>query len=229
MASLAAFRRSWGLVVLVLFLPLCFVSVGTGHGRGRGRGRRESAQVILDIVEGSTKEDALDWLQAGYAWTAKSRRFWRKLRQEPTPPEPEAVRSTARWLQDKGLAQKAWVRRFPEVLGLSVEDLEEGRSTAPSYLKSEDTYNKAIKSNPTLLGKNYDCLQEHESCQGRCSRCLCPALLGSAGLLREACNRTDAKQSEQYRSVCLGFSGFLSIPKNIDRFKLRAGSSSGTV
>ena len=57
------------------------------------------------------------------------------------------------------------VRRFPEVLGgvprapllyttyigtaashfpgLSVEDLEEGRSTAPSYLKSEDTYNKA--------------------------------------------------------------------------------------
>ena len=91
----------------------------------------------------------------------------------------------ARWLQDKGLAQKAWaaafdgfgstapetlclwseVRRFPEVLGgvprapllyttyigtaashfpgLSVEDLEEGRSTAPSYLKSEDTYNKA--------------------------------------------------------------------------------------
>ncbi|CAE7719775.1 RPL23B [Symbiodinium sp. CCMP2592] len=188
MASLAAFRRSWGLVVLMLFLPLCFVSVGTGRGRGRrvayqarhaapaepelsSPAWEESAQVILDIVEGSTKEDALDWLQAGYAWTAKSRRFWRKLREEPSPPEPEAVRSIARWLQEKGLAQKAWVRRFPEVLGLSVEDLEEGRSTAPSYLKSEDTYNKAIKSNPTLLGKNYDCLQEHESCQGRCSRC----------------------------------------------------------
>ncbi|CAE7418262.1 RPL23B [Symbiodinium microadriaticum] len=189
MASFAPLRRSRGLALLVLSLPLCcFVSAwGTARGRRVEYQARhaapepaepelaspaweESAQVVLEIVEDSTKEDALDWLQAGYAWTAKSRRFWRKLR-SPMPPEPEAVRRTARWLQDKGLAQKAWVRRFPEVLGLSVEDLEEGRSTAPSYLKSEDTYNKAIKSNPTLLGKNYDCLQEHESCQGRCSRC----------------------------------------------------------
>ncbi|CAE7402999.1 RPL23B [Symbiodinium natans] len=130
----------------------------------------ESAEVILDIIEDSTKEDALEWLQAGFAWTQKSRRFWRKLRSE-APPEPAAVRSTARWLQDKGLAQKAWVRRFPEVLGLSVKELEEGKKTAPSYLKSDEIYNKAIKSNPTLLGKNYDCLLEHESCQGRCSRC----------------------------------------------------------
>mmetsp|Transcript_51083 Transcript_51083/g.95677 ORF Transcript_51083/g.95677 Transcript_51083/m.95677 type:complete len:190 (-) Transcript_51083:238-807(-) len=130
----------------------------------------DSIKIVLEHVKDSTKEDALEWLQAGFAWTQKSRRFWRKLRLEAEP-EPEVVRSTVRWLKEKGLAQKGWVRKFPEVLGLSMEELEEGRMTAPSYLKNEETYNKAIKSNPQLLGKNYDCLLEHESCQGRCSRC----------------------------------------------------------
>lgn len=56
-----------------------------------------------------------------------------------------------------------WVKKFPEVLGLAAEELSSGQKTAPSYLKSEVAYNKAIRSNPQLLGKNYDCLAEHEA------------------------------------------------------------------
>ncbi|CAK9053188.1 60S ribosomal protein L23-B [Durusdinium trenchii] len=130
----------------------------------------ESVTVVVEGIEDSTSDEAFEWLQAGFAWTQKSRRFWRKQRSEEEP-SPEAVQSTVAWLKEKGLARKAWVKRFPEVLGLAVEELEDGRKTAPSYLKSEESYNKAIKSNPQLLGKNYDCLQDHESCQGRCSRC----------------------------------------------------------
>ena len=106
MASFAPLRRSRGLALLVLSLPLCYwaryCSVTSQHlpthrsnlkgcfvsAWGTARGRRveyqarhaapepaepelaspaweESAQVVLEIVEDSTKEDALDWLQAG--------------------------------------------------------------------------------------------------------------------------------------------------------------------
>ena len=130
----------------------------------------ESVSVVLEGIEGVEEEEAFEWLQAGFAWTAKSRRFWRKQRLEEEP-SPEVVRGTVGWLKERGLAQKDWVKRFPEVLGLAVEELEEGKKTAPSYLKSEESYNKAIRSNPQLLGKNYDCLADHDSCQGRCSRC----------------------------------------------------------
>ncbi|CAJ1386136.1 unnamed protein product [Effrenium voratum] len=131
---------------------------------------KEAAALVVDGVEESSEEEALEWLQAGFGWTVKSRRFWRKERADQEP-DVQAVKATLAWLQEKDLARKAWVKRFPEALGLSVEQLEEGKATAPSYLKSDTAYNKAIKSNPQLLGKNYDCLAEHESCQGKCSRC----------------------------------------------------------
>ena len=41
----------------------------------------------------------------GFAWTPKSRRFWRKLRLEAQP-QPEAVSETVRWLKEKDLARK---------------------------------------------------------------------------------------------------------------------------
>ena len=55
------------------------------------------------------------------------------------------------------------MKKFPEVLGLEASELADGQKTAPSYLKRETAYNKAIRSNPQLLGKNYDCLAEHET------------------------------------------------------------------
>ena len=51
----------------------------------------------------------------GFAWTPKSRRFWRKLRLEAEP-RPKSVSETVRWLKEKDLARKerlgrgvAWV------------------------------------------------------------------------------------------------------------------------
>merc|ERR1712146_766586 len=100
----------------------------------------------MEGITGSTSEDADAWLQAGFAWTQKSRRFWRKLRSEEVP-EPEAVKATVEGLQGKGLAEKDWVKRFPEVVGLSVQQLEESRSTAPSFLQKQQVYDKAVRAN----------------------------------------------------------------------------------
>eukprot|EP00435_Cladocopium_sp_Y103_P029570 s158_g7.t1 len=122
----------------------------------------ESVSAVVAGIEGSSEEDAQEWLQAGFAWTQKSRRFWRKLRREEEP-QLEAVQDTAEY-HDEPIPPQDWVKKFPEVLGLAAEELSSGQKTAPSYLKSEVAYNKAIRSNPQLLGKNYDCLAEHEAC-----------------------------------------------------------------
>ena len=42
----------------------------------------------------------------GFAWTPKSRRFWRKQRAEPEEPRVEAVKETLKWLKEKDLARK---------------------------------------------------------------------------------------------------------------------------
>mmetsp|Transcript_96286 Transcript_96286/g.171036 ORF Transcript_96286/g.171036 Transcript_96286/m.171036 type:complete len:187 (+) Transcript_96286:41-601(+) len=183
MAPLAVQRRRWALCVTLFAVTRleteCFAAL---RGRRVAMAAMDLAAPPLEspawtmsvaaIVEGieCTDDDATNWLQAGFAWTQKSRRFWRKSRTQEDP-EPEAVKATVEWLKNKGLAEKSWVNRFPEVIGLSVEDLEAGRETAPSYLQKEEVYFKAIRANPQLLGKNYDCLAEHESCQGKCSRC----------------------------------------------------------
>eukprot|EP00930_Biecheleria_cincta_P076426 TRINITY_DN63659_c0_g1_i1.p2 TRINITY_DN63659_c0_g1~~TRINITY_DN63659_c0_g1_i1.p2 ORF type:complete len:203 (+),score=38.84 TRINITY_DN63659_c0_g1_i1:17-625(+) len=129
-----------------------------------------SVDAVVQGIQGSTAEDANEWLQAGFAWTQKSKRFWRKSRVEEQP-DPGSVCATVAWLAERGLAESAWVKRFPEVLGLSVKELEESQETAPSYLKKPEAFLKAARANPQLLGNNYDCLAEHDSCQGQCSRC----------------------------------------------------------
>ena len=55
----------------------------------------QGVMPLLPAASLTTRSSGKPSALSGYAWTAKSRRFWRKLRQEPTPPEPEAVRSTA--------------------------------------------------------------------------------------------------------------------------------------
>lgn len=129
-----------------------------------------STAVLVDTVDGCTAEDADQWLREGFAWTVKSRRFWRKARSQAQPDAAD-VAAVAGWLKEKGLARREWITRFPQVVGLTVEELERSRATAPSYLKTDETYLRAITANPPLLGKNYDCLENTESCQGQCSRC----------------------------------------------------------
>lgn len=170
-------RISWPKHLMARFFALalcawafrcCFLA--PSRPRVALRAWEDTVALVQEEVPETSSEEATAWLQAGFAWTPKSRRFWRKLRNEDEP-ELNQVRETLKWLKEKGLATKGWLKRFPEVLGLEISELEKGRDTAPSYLKSEEAYNKAIRSNPQLLGKNYDCLQDHESCQGRCSRC----------------------------------------------------------
>ena len=159
----------------LLALALCFWAfrccfLAPRAPRVARRAWEDTVALLVEEVPESSEAEASQWLKEGFGWTAKSRRFWRKQRQEDEP-QVKQVRETLQWLREKGLLTKKWLKRFPEVLGLEKEELEKGRETAPSYLKSEEAYNKAIRSNPQLLGKNYDCLQDHESCQGRCSRC----------------------------------------------------------
>mmetsp|Transcript_78773 Transcript_78773/g.244409 ORF Transcript_78773/g.244409 Transcript_78773/m.244409 type:complete len:233 (+) Transcript_78773:97-795(+) len=131
---------------------------------------RQSVQALVHGVEGCSEDDADAWLREGFGWTRSSQRFWRRARVEQEP-EPAAVQAVLEWLEPRGLATRAWVAKFPVVVGLAAEDLEASRSTAPSYMKAEDAYLRSIKANPKLLGKNYDCMDEHDSCQGLCSRC----------------------------------------------------------
>eukprot|EP00403_Amphidinium_massartii_P034438 CAMPEP_0178438334 /NCGR_PEP_ID=MMETSP0689_2-20121128/35536_1 /TAXON_ID=160604 /ORGANISM="Amphidinium massartii, Strain CS-259" /LENGTH=191 /DNA_ID=CAMNT_0020060727 /DNA_START=36 /DNA_END=611 /DNA_ORIENTATION=- len=129
-----------------------------------------SVDLVVDNVEDATAEDAEAWLQEGFAWTRKSKRFWRTSRKEEEP-VPEGVEETIEWLKAKGLARKDWIKKFPEVVGLSADDLTLSRETSPSYLKSDQVFLSAIKANPKLLGNNFDCLAESDSCRGRCARC----------------------------------------------------------
>ncbi|CAE8583396.1 unnamed protein product, partial [Polarella glacialis] len=129
-----------------------------------------SLAVIVEGVEDSSPEDAEEWLRRGFAWTMKSHRFWRSSR-EKQEPCPEQVKATVSWLKEKGLARKDWVKKFPEVVGVAAQELEDTRATAPGYLKKGDLYLISIRKNPELLGKNFDCLAENDSCQGRCARC----------------------------------------------------------
>mmetsp|Transcript_5030 Transcript_5030/g.12069 ORF Transcript_5030/g.12069 Transcript_5030/m.12069 type:complete len:202 (-) Transcript_5030:48-653(-) len=129
-----------------------------------------SVQVLVDNVDGCSPEDADAWLREGFAWTRKSKRFWRTSRSQ-VEPDPETVEETLQWLQAKGVARKDWVKKFPVAIGLSASDLELSRSTAPDYLRKDAVFLSAIKANPPLLGNNFDCLAETDSCQGRCARC----------------------------------------------------------
>mmetsp|Transcript_117946 Transcript_117946/g.263723 ORF Transcript_117946/g.263723 Transcript_117946/m.263723 type:complete len:238 (+) Transcript_117946:9-722(+) len=129
-----------------------------------------SASALVAGVEGCSAEEAEAWLREGFAWTKTARRFWRTTRSEAEP-DPEVLQGVLAWLQDRGLATPAWVAKFPVVVGLSASELDGSLATAPSYLKSEEAFLRSIRANPKLLANNYDCLAEHESCQGRCSRC----------------------------------------------------------
>lgn len=131
---------------------------------------KESKAEIMERVSDCNEEDADMWLQDGYGWSRKSKRFWRKSRSQAEP-IPQDVAQVLDWLQTRNLAKKAWVSKFPTIMGLTIKDLEDAQKTAPSYLKKDDVFLKAISANPQLLGNNFDCLAEHESCQGFCSRC----------------------------------------------------------
>eukprot|EP00929_Paragymnodinium_shiwhaense_P121420 TRINITY_DN9364_c0_g1_i1.p1 TRINITY_DN9364_c0_g1~~TRINITY_DN9364_c0_g1_i1.p1 ORF type:complete len:209 (-),score=62.64 TRINITY_DN9364_c0_g1_i1:382-1008(-) len=131
---------------------------------------QESKQLLLDAIPDSSPEEADEWLKAGGAWTQKSKRFWRKERLQAMP-DQAALKDTLDWLKENDLCNQQVLKKFPELVGLTVEDLQSCRKTAPRYLAKDDAFFRAVKVNPDLLGKHYDCLDEHESCQGRCSRC----------------------------------------------------------
>eukprot|EP00419_Tripos_fusus_P028881 CAMPEP_0172724004 /NCGR_PEP_ID=MMETSP1074-20121228/84958_1 /TAXON_ID=2916 /ORGANISM="Ceratium fusus, Strain PA161109" /LENGTH=190 /DNA_ID=CAMNT_0013550353 /DNA_START=138 /DNA_END=712 /DNA_ORIENTATION=- len=120
-----------------------------------------SAQVLCDGVEGCEDDDARAWLQEGYGWTRTSKRFWRASRKEEQP-VAEAVQGVVEWLKPRGLAKQEWVKKFPIVVGLTADELEKSRQTAPSYLKEDEAFLRALRANPKLLGNNFDCLAEHE-------------------------------------------------------------------
>mmetsp|Transcript_7138 Transcript_7138/g.26105 ORF Transcript_7138/g.26105 Transcript_7138/m.26105 type:complete len:208 (+) Transcript_7138:85-708(+) len=129
-----------------------------------------SAAALVEGIEGCSEKDAENWLRDGFAWSRSSLRFWRTTRKNALP-NPESVQRVVEWLKKRDLARRDWVKKFPQVVGLDAEELDEAKATAPSYLKKDEVYLKAITSNPQLVGKNYNCLEEHESCQGKCARC----------------------------------------------------------
>lgn len=131
---------------------------------------QESKQMLLDSIPESSPEEADDWLKAGGAWTQTSKRFWRKERLQAMP-DQAALKETLDWLKENDLCNQQVLKKFPELVGLTVEDLQICRKTAPKYLAKDDAFFRAVKVNPDVLGKHYDCLDEHESCQGRCARC----------------------------------------------------------
>eukprot|EP00420_Gonyaulax_spinifera_P004949 CAMPEP_0197926812 /NCGR_PEP_ID=MMETSP1439-20131203/99751_1 /TAXON_ID=66791 /ORGANISM="Gonyaulax spinifera, Strain CCMP409" /LENGTH=238 /DNA_ID=CAMNT_0043549363 /DNA_START=18 /DNA_END=735 /DNA_ORIENTATION=- len=120
---------------------------------------RASVEAIVAGVEGSSAEEAEAWLLEGFGWTQASRRFWKRTRVDMEP-EPEPLQALLGWMAERGIAKREWLVKFPAAVGLTVQDVEAGRATAPSYMKSEDAYLRSIRANPRLLAKSYDCMDD---------------------------------------------------------------------
>jgi len=127
---------------------------------------------------GTADEEIKTWLMAAFGWTKKSRGFWGKdcLARSEARPEPSVVSASLSWLSSRlALNQREVVTAFPEVLGLSPDELESALAIAPPELQNAKVFRHAVSKKPDLLGRQVDCTSPTSNpggkCIGRCRRC----------------------------------------------------------
>ena len=119
---------------------------------------------------GFTEDEAEGFMQKAFGW--KGQGYWRMSKEEevPSPDDVQARLDFVAGLGIQGADLAAYVKKFPEVLGLDVEG-----QLAPTvedlqvkwFMKGTVLAN-ALKRRPEVLGYNIDCQGD---CAGECNRC----------------------------------------------------------
>ncbi len=115
---------------------------------------------------GFNSEDADKILSKSFCWSYSS--FWGEDK-GATVPEPEAVVETLGYLKDLGVDLPELLTNFPEVVGLSKEELKANVAILDaSWGITGNSLKNVITRNPSVLGNNVDCKGD---CIGQCTRC----------------------------------------------------------
>ena len=129
----------------------------------------EECSNRLEIL-GLSAEDTEKTLVKAFGWASQA--YWRneKIKEDPVVDQVEAVLD---FLTSIGIAseadQAAIITKFPEVLGLEVELMQENvEKLQKAFFLKGPALLGTLKRKPRVLGTLVDC---EGSCQGLCTRC----------------------------------------------------------
>lgn len=130
--------------------------------------QQEQWQSSRKLVEeiGLSPEEADDILAKSFGWSYSD--YWGEEKQA-TVPNPDTVSSTLSLLQSLGIDLSALAKKFPEVMGLTKEEIQYSLGTLDStWGIAGKNLKNVLMRNPQVLGYNIDCGGD---CAGECTRC----------------------------------------------------------
>ncbi|CAK9262247.1 unnamed protein product [Sphagnum jensenii] len=140
-------------------LHYCKASTLTERFNSTEREKWENSRNKVEEI-GFNSEDADKILSKSFCWSYSS--FWGEDK-GATVPEPEAVVETLGYLKDLGVDLPELLTIFPEVVGLSKEELKANVAILDaSWGITGNSLKNVITRNPSVLGNNVDCKESED-------------------------------------------------------------------